>query len=67
MATVPVSHLSFVDDAMPGITRRRFGRAWGYFSARGGRITDRAEIDRQPQPGGSESIIVIESVCHGAA
>ena len=46
MATVPVSHLSFVDDAMPGITRRRFGRAWGYFSARGGRITDRAEIDR---------------------
>ena len=46
MATVPVSHLSFVDDAMPGITRRRFGRAWGYFSARGRRITDRDEIDR---------------------
>ena len=31
---------------MPGITRRRFGRAWGYFAADGSRITDRDEIDR---------------------
>ncbi len=40
------SHLNFVDDEMPGITRRRFGRAWGYFSPQGARITDRDEIDR---------------------
>ncbi|HYZ47787.1 MAG TPA: DNA topoisomerase IB [Sphingomonas sp.] len=31
---------------MPGITRRRFGRAWGYFAPDGNRITDRDEIDR---------------------
>jgi DNA topoisomerase I len=40
------SHLNFVDDSLPGITRRRFGRAWGYFGADGKRITDRDEIDR---------------------
>jgi DNA topoisomerase I len=40
------SHLNFVDDSLPGITRRRFGRAWGYFGADGDRITDRDEIDR---------------------
>jgi DNA topoisomerase-1 len=40
------SHLNFVDDQLPGITRRRFGRAWGYFTADGQRITDRDEIDR---------------------
>lgn len=40
------SHLNFVDDSVPGITRRRFGRAWGYFDAEGHRITDRDEIDR---------------------
>ena len=28
------------------ITRKRIGRAWGYFDARGKRITDRDEIDR---------------------
>lgn len=31
---------------MPGITRRRTGRAFGYFAANGSRITDRDEIDR---------------------
>ena len=30
----------------PGITRKRIGRAWGYFNAQGKRITDREEIDR---------------------
>lgn len=31
---------------MPGISRRRCGRAWGYFTPDGDRITDRDEIDR---------------------
>ena len=31
---------------MPGISRRRRGRYWQYFDARGKRITDRDEIDR---------------------
>ncbi|HWT11817.1 MAG TPA: DNA topoisomerase IB [Allosphingosinicella sp.] len=38
--------LCYVDDAEPGITRRRRGRYWQYFDAKGERITDRAEIDR---------------------
>jgi DNA topoisomerase-1 len=38
--------LCYVDDALPGITRRRFGRSWGYFDPEGNRITDRDEIDR---------------------
>ena len=38
--------ICFVDDALPGITRRRFGKAWGYFDPHGERITDREEIDR---------------------
>jgi DNA topoisomerase-1 len=33
-------------DNEPGITRKRIGRAWGYFDAEGKRITDRDEIDR---------------------
>ena len=33
-------------DTEPGITRKRIGRAWGYFDAHGKRITDRDEIDR---------------------
>ncbi len=41
-----VTTLRHVDDAAAGITRRRAGRGWGYFSADGGRITDRDEIDR---------------------
>jgi DNA topoisomerase-1 len=38
--------LRYVDDQSPGITRRRHGRYWQYFDARGKRITDRDEIDR---------------------
>jgi DNA topoisomerase-1 len=38
--------LCYVDDQIPGITRRRSGRYWQYFDAEGKRITDRDEIDR---------------------
>jgi DNA topoisomerase-1 len=38
--------LRYVDDALPGITRKRRGRYWQYFDADGNRITDRDEIDR---------------------
>ena len=41
-----MARLCFADDSEPGITRRRFGRAWGYFTPDGERITDRDEIDR---------------------
>ena len=38
--------LRFTDLTAPGITRKRIGRAWGYFNAKGKRVTDRDEIDR---------------------
>jgi DNA topoisomerase-1 len=38
--------LRFTDLDAPGITRKRIGRAWGYFDPKGKRITDRDEIDR---------------------
>jgi DNA topoisomerase-1 len=38
--------LRFTDLDAPGITRKRIGRAWGYFNAKGKRITDRDEIER---------------------
>ena len=38
--------LCYRDDSTPGITRRRRGRYWQYFDAKGKRITDRDEIDR---------------------
>jgi DNA topoisomerase-1 len=38
--------LKFTDLDAPGITRKRIGRAWGYFDSAGQRITDRDEIDR---------------------
>jgi DNA topoisomerase-1 len=38
--------LHYVDDTMPGISRRRRGRYGQYFDARGKRITNRDEIDR---------------------
>jgi len=38
--------LRYVDDSQPGITRRRHGRYWQYFDAKGKRVTDREEIDR---------------------
>lgn len=33
-------------DEEPGYTRKRIGRAWGYFDEHGKRITDRDEIER---------------------
>lgn len=33
-------------DAEPGITRKRMGRYWAYFDAKGDRVTNRDEIDR---------------------
>ncbi len=38
--------LVHVDDNLPGVTRRRCGRGWAYFDAKGKRIADRAEIAR---------------------
>lgn|SRR3990167_7770685 len=38
--------LVHVDDNLPGVTRRRCGRGWAYFDAKGRRIADRAEIAR---------------------
>jgi len=44
---MPSNLCTFVDDLdAPGITRRRQGRHWLYFDAKGKRITDRDEIDR---------------------
>jgi DNA topoisomerase-1 len=40
------SILCYVDDALPGITRRKAGRGWAYTDPKGRRITDRDEIDR---------------------
>jgi DNA topoisomerase-1 len=33
-------------DSEPGLTRKRIKSAWGYFDAKGKRVTDRDEIDR---------------------
>jgi DNA topoisomerase-1 len=38
--------LRYSDLDAPGITRKRIGRAWAYFDAKGKRITKREEIDR---------------------
>ena len=38
--------LRFTDLDAPGIIRKRVGRAWAYFDAKGKRVTDREEIDR---------------------
>ena len=38
--------LCYVDDAMPGISRRKLKRGWAYYDAQDKRITDREEIDR---------------------
>ncbi len=38
--------IRYVDDSLPGITRKRRGRYWQYFDSDGQRITDRDEIDR---------------------
>ncbi|MBA4354446.1 MAG: DNA topoisomerase [Novosphingobium sp.] len=38
--------LIFVDDSLPGVSRRRSGKGWTYRDAKGARITDRVEIAR---------------------
>jgi DNA topoisomerase-1 len=38
--------LCYVDDALPGITRRKLKHGWAYYDPKGKRIADRAEIDR---------------------
>ena len=38
--------LTYVDDSLPGVTRRLIRGKWGYFDAEGNRVTDRDEIDR---------------------
>ena len=43
---VASSKLIYVDDDMPGITRKRSGRSWAYFDPKGNRITDPDERDR---------------------
>lgn len=40
------ARLVFVDDSLPGITRRRAGKGWRYFDAAGVPLTDREEVDR---------------------
>ena len=44
--TAGETKLIHVDDSKPGITRRKAGHGWGYWNAKGERITDRDEIDR---------------------
>jgi DNA topoisomerase I len=44
MVTQP--KLMYVDDDMPGITRRRSGRGWAYYDPKGELITDPEERDR---------------------
>lgn len=36
----------YSDDSKPGITRKKMRNGWGYWDAKGERITDRDEIDR---------------------
>ena len=43
---VASSKLIYVDDDMPGITRKRSGKSWAYFDPKGIRITDPDERDR---------------------
>ena len=42
----PVSKLIFVDDDLPGITRKGAGRGWAYYDPDGKLIRDTAERDR---------------------
>lgn len=41
-----MSRLIYVDDGLPGITRKRSGNGWAYYDAKGRRITDPDERDR---------------------
>ena len=47
MSATPSKHaLVYVDDSLPGISRRKLKLGWAYHDAAGERITDRNEIDR---------------------
>ena len=41
-----MSKIIYSDDSKPGITRKKMRSGWGYWTAKGDRITDRNEIDR---------------------
>lgn len=45
MATQP-SHLIYVDDSLPGITRKRSGKGWSYYDPKGKLIGNPAERQR---------------------
>ncbi|SEN18799.1 DNA topoisomerase-1 [Sphingomonas gellani] len=40
------TRIVYSDDSKPGITRKKVRGGWGYWTAKGDRITDREEIDR---------------------
>lgn len=41
-----MAKLIYVDDSLPGLTRKRAGRGWAYFTPEGALVTDRAERRR---------------------
>ena len=41
-----MDNLIYVDDDLPGITRKRSGKGWSYYDAQGELITDKAERQR---------------------
>jgi DNA topoisomerase-1 len=41
-----MARIVYSDDQQPGITRKKVRNGWGYWDAKGDRITDREEIDR---------------------
>lgn len=43
---MPKSGLVYVDDSLPGMSRKKMKLGWSYYDADGARITDREEIDR---------------------
>lgn len=44
--TCPMTKLIYVDDNLPGLTRKRAGRGWAYYAADGTLVTDEAEKRR---------------------
>lgn len=46
MPSDPAARLVFVDDSLPGITRRRAGKGWRYFDTAGLPLKDPAEVAR---------------------
>jgi DNA topoisomerase-1 len=45
-SAMPKDRLVYVDDSLPGISRKKMKLGWGYYDADGARIIDREEIDR---------------------